>query len=290
MKVKKIIKNILKKISKIFRYKVVKPVYIPVLSGNFLKDRNILITGGAGGIGRSIAEVCLKNGASVILTGRNEDKLIKVKKELSALISTNQIVDYVKLDVTNVSVFDEVLLDVEKKFENKQIYALVNCAGINAGGTIGNTSENQFDKTIETNLKGTYFLCQAFSNYLISKKLEGNILNVSSSSGNRPVISPYMYSKWGINGLTKGLAKKLISKGIIVNAIAPGPTATEMLELDGSNLYCASSPSERYADSIEIANLAVYLISDMGKMVVGETIYITGGCGTLTYDDIDYIS
>ena len=74
----------------------------------------------------------------------------------------------------------------------------------------------------------------------------------------------------------------------MVNGIAPGPTATNMLGLEGDNLYYKKSPTERYIDSNEVANLAVFLISDMGRMIVGETIYITGGCGTLTYDDIKY--
>ncbi len=285
---KKKIKNILKKTSKLIRYKVVEPVYIPVLNGNLLEGRFVLIIGGTGGIGNSIAEVCLKNGASILVAGRNKFKLQQIKEKFSKNLRKDQLVDVINFDITRIDKFDELFEAIEKKYLTKKLDVLINCAGIDGGGMFGDTTELQFDNIMNTNLKGSFFLSQSFSNYLMSKKRKGNILNISSSSGNRPVISAYMYSKWGLNGLTKGLGKRLIKQGIVVNAIAPGPTATEMLGLDGSDLFYGSSPSSRFVDSIEIANLAVFLISDMGKMVVGETIYITGGCGTLTYDDIDY--
>ena len=97
-----------------------------------------------------------------------------------------------------------------------------------------------------------------------------------------------MVSKWGEVGLTQGLAKKLIPYGITVNGIAPGPTATGMLQQKNGYLDLPTSPAGRYTTAEEIANLAVFLVSDMGRMIVGETIFITGGCATLTKDDIAY--
>ena len=117
-------------------------------------------------------------------------------------------------------------------------------------------------------------------------KIQGNILNVSSSSAIRPASNSYGLAKWGIRGMTLGFAKHLSADGIVVNAIAPGPTATSML-LDAGNkdINRPSSPSERYATPEEIANLAVILVSDLGRMVNGDTVYVTGGCGLLTFDD-----
>ena len=97
-----------------------------------------------------------------------------------------------------------------------------------------------------------------------------------------------MVSKWGVTGLTEGMAKKLIKYGIVVNGIAPGPVATEMLGLDGLNLDYDNAPAGRYSDPVEIANLAVFMISGMGRMIVGDTVYVSGGCGNLTFDDIEY--
>ncbi len=283
------IKKSVKRIIRLFQYHIKTPVYIPVQYGTQLQNRNILITGGAGGIGKAIAINCLRNGASVVITGRDIDKLEKVKNELLLeTISDSQQVCVLTIDMLNVNQFETAISQAVKLLQNKKLDTLINNAGVDAGGVIGTTTEEQFDKTMNTNLKGTYFMSQAFANYCVQNKIEGNILNISSASGTRPVITPYMYSKWSITGLTKGLAKKYIKNNIVVNGIAPGPVATKMLGLDGSNLHYDNSPSQRYADPIEVANLAVFLISKAGQMIVGETIYLTGGCGTLTYDDLDY--
>ena len=91
-------------------------------------------------------------------------------------------------------------------------------------------------------------------------------------------------SKWAIRGFTLGLADMLLPYGIVVNAIGPGPVATEMLGREaGDSLYKAGQPSGRYAAPEEIANLAVFMVSGMGDMIVGDTFYITGGSGTLSY-------
>ena len=281
------LKKIIKKIIRSCMYTVKEPVYVPLLKGSFLEGRTVLITGGSGGIGSAIAKTCVDNGADVIICGRNPAKLETMKDEILQHKSTACIYSY-RLDITAVDSFAVQLEEMAQLVPNKRIDVLINKAGLDAGGMIPETIEKQYDQTVETNLKGTYFLTQAFANYLLSHGIRGNILNVSSASGNRPVVTPCMYSKWAITGLTKGLAKRLIGRGIVVNGIAPGPTATQMLGLDGSNLHHPGSPAKRYADPNEIANLAVFLVSDMGRMIVGETIYITGGVGTLSFDDIDY--
>ena len=273
MGLKKLIKKVLCK----FRKTVLKPVYIPVLRGELLKGKTVLITGGTGGIGSAIAARCAENGAKVIIIGRSLEKLHNIAKRIEAIPYVLDI-----QDTTNMK------NDLERLVSDYKIDVLVNSAGVQKGSSFGSTGEEDFDNTIDTNLKGTYFLSQLFSNYLIQNGVKGNILNISSVSGYRPAISPYMVSKWGITGLTKGMGKKLIKHGIVVNGIAPGPVATEMLGLDGSNLKYDKAPSGRYSDPNEIANLAVFLVSDLGRMIVGETVYITGGCGNLTFDDIDY--
>ena len=125
--------------------------------------------------------------------------------------------------------------------------------------------------------------------YMKENKVEGNILNVGSSSCLRPATSAYTLSKWGIRGLTLGLAKSLAPYGITVNGIAPGPTATPMLLEDSqSNITNNSNPIGRYVLPEEIANMAVVLVSSMGRTIVGDMIYMTGGAGIITYDDINY--
>ena len=120
--------------------------------------------------------------------------------------------------------------------------------------------------------------------------IQGNILNIASSSSLRPGNSPYILSKWGVRSLTLGMAKTLIPYGIVVNGLAPGPTNTPMLfkdDYDGIEL--SSNPSGRYGTSEEVANLAVILVSSLGRLIVGDTLFMTGGAGVLTFDDVEYL-
>lgn len=285
MRSKEIIKKILKMLT---RQKVV-PEYIPVVMGELLENRTILITGGTGGIGVELTKACLRNGASVVITSRNEKKLKECLPELNKCKnSEKQKIICVELDINNVDSMKNIFNKIATDNSLKNIDTLINNAGVAVGGIIGTTKEEEFDKTINTNLKGTYFLSQEFANYLIKEDIQGNILNISSVSGIRPAITPYMLSKHGLIGLTEGLAKKLIKYGIVVNGIAPGPTVTDMIGVKGNDLYYQNSPAQRYVDPVEVANLAVCLISKMGKMIVGDTVYISGGCGNLTRDDIMY--
>ena len=275
-------KSALKKILNKFRIKVKEPVYIPVMSGNILQGKTVLITGGTGGIGLSIAQRCIENGAKVIIAGRTQRKI-----DTSLETLDGGAIGFV-LDIKDISNNMKTNFLQFISLHKLTIDTLINCAGLQAGTAFGNTKEEDYDKTLDTNLKGTYFFSQIFSNYLIENNVQGNILNISSVSGIRPAASPYMISKWGVTGLTEGMAKKLIPHGIVVNGIAPGPVATEMLGLDGKNLDYSRAPAGRYSDPVEVANLAVFLISNMGRMIVGDTVYITGGCGNLTVDDIKY--
>lgn len=120
-------------------------------------------------------------------------------------------------------------------------------------------------------------------------QIKGNILNIASSSSLRPAVSAYTLSKWGIRGLTLGLAKTLAPYGITVNGVAPGPTATPMLmKGDRHNITHDGLPAGRYALPEEIANMALFLVSDMGRMVVGDIVYMTGGAALLTFEDMTY--
>ena len=113
--------------------------------------------------------------------------------------------------------------------------------------------------------------------------------NITSSSALRPGISPYIISKWGENSLTLGMAKKYLPYGIVVNALAPGSTITPMLgKNNNDDMNLDYSPSKRYAAAEEIGNLATVLVSSMGRMIVGDTLYATGGAGVITYDDTTY--
>lgn len=261
----------------------------PVLYGSLLEGRTALVTGGTSGIGLSIAEAYARNGAAVVITGRKRERVD------TAVEAIHQKVGDIRLGgiVLDNSSADEATfahaLDKAESLLGKPIGILVNNAGIIAGKAMPNTHEDEFDITVNTNLRGAFFLSQAFAKRLISNGSPGNILNVCSSSSLRPAISPYTISKWGLRSMTLGFAKALIPHDIVVNGIAPGPTATPMLVGDDDgNLVNEVVPAGRYATSDEIANMAVVLASDLSRMVVGDIIYMTGGCGNLTFDDMSY--
>lgn len=261
-------------------------VIIPCLEGHLLKGKNALITGGSSGIGYAIAESFLKNEASITICGRNIEKLIEAKNRLVRnCIGKSDKIDILSLDISDIPKMNESLSNY---LVNKKIDIFVNNAGTNGGRLFPNTSEEDYDRILDTNLKGMYFISQLIAKYMIDNEIKGNILNITSSSALRPGISPYIVSKWGERSLTLGMAKKYLPYGIIVNGLAPGSTLTPMLKDDDDDLSLDYSPSKRYAAPEEIGNLATVLVSDMGRMIVGDTIYATGGAGVITYDDTTY--
>ncbi|MBR1376802.1 MAG: SDR family oxidoreductase [Bacilli bacterium] len=281
---KKAIKKIINKIA----IKKV-PIYVPVYEGEILKGKTILVTGGTSGIGYSIAEASLKNGANVIITERNKEKLDNALKTLKKSTKDAKIYG-IDFDISNIEMIESKVSEIVNMIGNLKIDILVNNAGVNTKEKFLNTTIDDFNNVINTNLEGTYFLSQTIANYMIKNKIEGNILFIASSSSIRPVFNTYSLSKWGIKGLVVGMAKKLVKYGITVNGIAPGPTATPMLNMSNKtdDINHNNNPIGRYVLPEEIANMAVFMMSDMGKSIIGDIVYMTGGAGTITYDDIEY--
>lgn len=261
---------------------------VVTLSPNeLLKGRVALITGGTSGIGFHIAKAFLNSGATVIITGRNDSRIKQACDTLrSSTESPKKVHGYV-LDNTCVESFEPALQKISSQW-NLKIDILVNNAGV-LGGDISNVNEEQYDQIMDTNLKGTFFLSQAIGRYMKLQNIAGNILNIASSSSFRPASSAYTMSKWGLRGLTLGLAKSLVPYGIVVNGVAPGPTATPMLLKDKKDdLTFERNPLGRFALPEEIANMAVFLVSDMGRTIVGDIVCMTGGAGLITFDDVNY--
>lgn len=254
---------------------------ITTLSKNdLLKGRTALITGGTSGIGKSIARSFLNAGATVIITGRSKNKIDITIEDIKQSTGLDSVYGLI-LDLANIKDMEKKFNEIFSIFGIESVDILVNNAGV--GHTETMSLIDDFDNIINTNLKGTFFLSRIVSDYMIKNDIKGNILNISSTSSNRPASDSYMLSKWGVRGLTLGLAEKLIKYGIVVNAIAPGPTATPMLNKNGNeNLYLYENPSKRYAQPEEIANIAVILVSNMSRLIVGDTIFMGGGAAIIS--------
>ena len=267
------IKKIVKRFSSIKLY----PYRIPVSDEHLFDNKTALITGGCGGIGYAIAKMLLSKGCNVIITGTNDSKLASALSKLKGGKG-------LKLDLLNISSIDYVVEDAFALSETGKIEILINAAGINNRDSFLDTTVEDFEKIMTVNLEAAYFLSQSVAKRMIKLKIKGHILNISSSSALRPAWSPYRLSKCALTGLTKGLADVLLPYGIIVNAIGSGPTATSMMaKNEGDSIFNEENPSGRYATPEEIAYLATYLVSDMANLVVGDTFYITGGSGTISY-------
>lgn len=166
-------------------------------------------------------------------------------------------------------------------FPEKQIDILVNSAGVTIHKDFFDITEEDFDRVMGINARGMFFVSRSVAS-VMKKQGKGHILNITSSSALRPAWNPYQISKWAEHGMTLGMADKLLPYGITVNAIAPGPTATPMLGNDkADDIFKPDSPVERYARPEEIASLAVYMVSDFSNLIVGDTVYITGGSGVI---------
>lgn len=273
-----IIKRSLKKIKSIFVVEKLTAISTPILEGNLLVNQTAFISGGTGGIGAAIAKRFIANGARVVIAGRDEEKL---KRVCSAL---GENATYVVLDITEPKQFDGVIEEASRKTRNR-IDILVNCAGTHGPSDFWAVTPENWDAVMGTNLKGLYFLSQSFGNYYRTNNIRGHILNISSASALKLGKTPYEISKNGVEAVTRGLASEMIKYGIVVNGLAPGPTATGMLHMDtASSLHWPGNPSGRVATPEEIANWAVMLVSDMGNYVVGDSFYVTGGSGTICID------
>lgn len=183
------------------------------------------------------------------------------------------------MNLNEVDSFDKKIEQAEEMFGGIDIF--VNAAGVHTENVdFWSVTSDEYDRVMNINLKGAYFFCRELAKYWVKKQKRGHILLISSVRGSEPAWSPYGISKWGLNGMTIGLAKMLTSQGIIVNAIAPGSTATPLIGINqGDSIYTEDNSSKRMLMPEEIGEYARLLVSDAGDMLAGETIHISSGRG-----------
>ncbi len=229
-----------------------------------LAGKNIIVTGGGRGLGATIAKRFVEEGANVLIAGRNIDALKHTSEEIGCL--------YHMLDLANVESIESFIVDADKILGKIDI--LVNNAGVSLHEeSFLEVSVDGFDKQFYTNLRGPFFLTQRYIARLLKNSQKGNIIFISSETGETVDFRPYGLTKTAVNSLVKGLANRYSKEGIRVNAIAPGVTATEMTGYSSTgNLYCSYNISERVYLPEEIAEIAVGLASDISGCVSGQII------------------
>lgn len=242
-----------------------------------LKDKVALVTGASRGIGRAIALKFAQNGANVVINySSSESKAQELKDEIESL---GEKALAVKCDVSNLNDVTKMFSQVENEFGHLDI--LVNNAGVTKDGLILRMNDEDFDKVIDVNLKGAFLCSKAAAKIMIRQK-QGIIINISSVvglSGNIGQVN-YAASKAGIIGLTKSLAKELASRNIRVNAIAPGFIKTDMTEVLNEKVrqeMLSNIPLKRFGEADEVANVALFLATELSSYITGQVIVVDGG-------------
>jgi 3-oxoacyl-[acyl-carrier protein] reductase len=244
-----------------------------------LEGKTALVTGASRGIGRQVAITLACRGANVIVNyNGNKEKAELVVKEIQAAGGKAEIYG---CNVTDDAAVKEMIQYIAKQHGSLDI--LVNNAGITKDGLMMKMSEDDFDAVVDTNMKGT-FLCIKHASRVMLKQRRGRIINMSSIvgvTGNAGQMN-YAASKAGIIGMTKSAAKELGSRGITVNAVAPGFIETEMTEKLSDDLkekMLQQIPLARIGQTEDIANAVAFLASDESAYISGQVLGVDGGMG-----------
>ncbi|MBO1358878.1 glucose 1-dehydrogenase [Acetobacter sacchari] len=239
-----------------------------------LKDRRVLITGASRGIGRALALGFAQAGCHVIIAARKIDSLAETALEISALGSA---VDQIALDQTNVSGIRSAFAAIS------QIDVLINNAGVEEVCPSLDIEEELWDRIIDTNLKGAFFVAQAAATHM-AERARGAIINLASLTSyvGVPTATPYGSSKSGILGMTRALAAEWAPLGIRVNAIAPGYFRTDMTREFYENSTWVESmqakiPLGRFGVVDDLVGAAVFLSSDAASYITGQCLPVDGG-------------
>src|SRR6056297_1144019 len=246
-----------------------------------LKDDVILITGGGSGLGLSMAKKFAELGADIAICGRTEEKLRNATEEL---VDFGTSVRWYPVDVRDYDKVGEMIQSVVNDFG--KMTGLVNNAAGNFLSASEDLSPGGFKTVVDIVLHGSFNCTHHFGNYLIESEQEGNILNIVTTyaeEAGSAFVLPSACGKAGVLAMTRSLAFESAEYGIRLNAIAPGPFPTEgawtrlVPDKTMEEKFLEKVPLKRYGEPEELANLAVFLMSDLSSYMTGECVVIDGG-------------
>ena len=238
-----------------------------------LENKRVIITGATGGIGDAITKSFVDNKAKVLATGTNEDKLNKLSNTYKNILT-------LRFDISKHEEIEKFLDDASNILDgNPDI--LVNNAGITRDNLSLRMSEKEWKEVLNLNLTSTFLLCKYSLKKMIKNKY-GKIVNITSVVGHTGNVGQanYAASKSGIIGFTKSLALEYAKKNININCISPGFIETNMtakIDPKFKELIISKIPSNRLGAPKDVANVAMFLSSDLANYITGETIHVNGG-------------
>jgi 3-oxoacyl-[acyl-carrier protein] reductase len=240
-----------------------------------LTDKVGVVTGGAQGIGLEISRAFIREGARAVLGDINDEAGARAVEELGG----SGVARYVRCDVRDAAQVEALLEAAEAAFGPVDI--MVNNAGMTRDATMRNMSEQEFDDVIAVHLRGAWNGTRAAAARMRARET-GSIINVSSISGKVGMMGQTNYSaaKAGIVGLTKAACKELAFKNVRVNAVQPGIIRTAMTEAMPEHVWeekMKEVPMGRAGEPVEVANVVVFLASDLSSYMTGTVLEITGG-------------
>lgn len=242
-----------------------------------LKDKVALVTGAGRGIGKEIALTLAKNGATVIVNyNGSKESADKVVEEIQA---NGGNAEAIQCNISDYKASEEFIKNVLAKY--KKVDILVNNAGVTRDNLIMRMSEEDYDMVLDTNLKGAFNMIKHLSRSFLKQK-SGKIINISSVSGvlGNAGQANYSASKAGLIGLTKSVAREMASRGICVNAVAPGFIDTDMtraLSDDAKESLNKMIPMGRTGNTKEVADLVLFLAGSGSDYITGQVIGVDGG-------------
>lgn len=242
-----------------------------------LEGKTAIVTGASRGIGKAIAQKLASQGAAVVINyNGSEEKAQEAQREIQEKGGTASIY---RCNVADYAQCEKFIQDVIQEYGSLDI--LVNNAGITKDGLLMKMSEEDFDKVIATNLKGAFNTIRFASRQML-KQRSGRIINMSSVSGvaGNAGQANYAASKAGLIGLTKAAARELASRGVTVNAIAPGFIETDMTNVLGDKVKeaaVAQIPLGRFGKPEQVAAAAAFLASEEAGYITGQTLHVDGG-------------
>lgn len=254
-----------------------------------LRAKNILVIGGASGIGLAAAQSLLNAGARhVILASRKPDRLNKAREGLKK--TAEQSVSVLQFDISDISAHD-ALIQGARELTDGALDGMVISSGVDFDGSNWkgfNISESDWDKVMDINLKGVFFLMRTFANYLHSHQIRGNICIVSSISAHRDLLSVYQVTKNAISGIVHTYGKYLVERGVVLNCVEPGTTNTDMMK-QLADYTDGVRPGKPWNDNSirrlirpeEIGDIICFLMSELGEVMSGACLLAGGGCKSI---------